>query len=126
MKKRKKPKSVLPRSLKHFRDAGFIVHKTEHWNAFAKRRIDCFGFGDLLVAGPVFGLIALVQVTTTANLAARRKKAMAIPALRIWLASGGRFLLHGWSKRGPRGKRKRWELTQQEIKLSDLEASDGK
>ena len=48
------------------------------------------------------------------------------PKLRVWLRAGGRFQLHGWAKRGPRGKRKLWMVSRREVVLRDgsFEVSD--
>lgn len=64
--------------------------------------------------------MALVQVTAgggsgKSNLYARRRKALAVPELKTWLESGGRFLLHGWS-----GKGKKASLTEIELTLADF------
>jgi hypothetical protein len=104
------------RSMKHFREKGFIVAKVEQRLPIPGKFVtrDCLGFGDLLVAKPGWG-VALVQVTSTANLSAREQKALDISALYTWLQSGGRFLLQGWRKGGARGERKTWKLTEREI-----------
>jgi hypothetical protein len=89
---------------------------------------DAFGFGDLLtigylhygdVVGPSFkhAGISLIQVTSTSNLNAREEKIRGIPESFLWLNEGGRIFLQGWSKKGPRGKQKRWTLTEREITL---------
>ena len=35
--------SPTQRTLKYLRDKGYTAQVVEHWNAFAKRRIDLFG-----------------------------------------------------------------------------------
>jgi hypothetical protein len=104
------------RSTKWLKDRGYIVARVEQRlpipGMFVTR--DAFGFGDLLAARPGNGIF-LVQVTSTSNLNAREKKARQIPELWTWLKSGGQFWLHGWSKKGPRGKRKVWTLTERLI-----------
>lgn len=111
--------SPTERSLKHLRAEGWAVHKTEAWNPWARRRVDAFGWGDLLACHPVHG-IALVQTTTTANLSARLKKAKGLGALVSWSVAGGKLIAHGWAKRGPRGERKRWTLKVVSLLLEDL------
>jgi hypothetical protein len=79
---------------------------------------DAFGFGDLLAALPnqfSGSSIALVQVTSTGNINARREKIKAEPLAAKWKQAGGAILLHGWAKRGPRGKRKVWTLREEEL-----------
>ncbi len=85
----------------------------EHWNSFARIRQDLYGFGDLLVTNGDH--IALVQVTTTANMGARQRKIWSLPVHKVWLSSGGRIFVHGWALRGGRGKRKVWTLVETEI-----------
>jgi hypothetical protein len=98
---------------------GFIVAKVEQRvpipGMFVTR--DAFNCGDLLIAKPGWG-VALVQVTTTGHLNERQEKALDIHELRVWLESGGRFILQGWAKRGARGKVKLWALAEREVKLN--------
>jgi hypothetical protein len=83
------------------------------------RRIDAFGFGDILACNPekcnegYEAVIALVQTTTMSNMAAHRDKIQAIPEYRTWKDAGGMVILHGWRKIGPRGKRKTWQVAQE-------------
>lgn len=116
------------RSIDWLRKHGWIVCRVEQRlripGAPFPRTLDAFNFGDLLAAKPGWG-VALVQVTSTAHLAEREKKILSLTVSKKddrgvaveWIWSGGRILLHGWSKRGPRGKVKRWQLTEWEIKL---------
>lgn len=109
--------SPTARSMKHLREAGYIVAKVEQRlpipGQFVTR--DAFNVGDLLVARPP-NEITLVQVTSTANLSAREKKARLSEELAIWLASGGRFVLHGWGRKRVKGtSRKTWQLTERTI-----------
>ena len=103
--------------MKRLRSFGFsvapvekIVHMPKAPFPFKK---DAFGFGDLLIARPDWG-IGLVQVTSTPNMNARERKALAIPELNVWLASGGRFVVQGWQKRK---KERFWQMTEREIVL---------
>ena len=105
--------SPLQRSIKHLKGQGYSVARGEHWNSFARIRQDLFEFGDLLVTNGDH--IALVQVTTAGNMGAREKKIWSLPVHRIWLSSGGRIFVHGWAKRGARGKRKTWTITEREL-----------
>lgn len=101
--------SPMSLSLNRLKDAGYSVHRVEYWNPFSKRRVDAFGFADILAfkvgtVGTVY-----VQTTTKAHMNDRIAKIRSIPEAGIALASGNRIVVHGWSKRGPRGKRKVWE-----------------
>lgn len=121
-----KSKSPSARSVAELRKRNLAVATVEQTIRIPGGRVfkrDAYGFGDLLICGPGFG-IALVQVTSSSNLSAREKKAREIPELKTWLASGGRFLLHGWAKRGPRGARKIWTLIEREITLQDFSSKN--
>ncbi len=96
------------RSLKLLRDQGYLAAVTEHWNQFARRRLDLFGFIDLVAIKGDETLA--VQTTTAANISARIAKIKQTPAAELWLESPNRKLqVHGWVKRGPRAKRKTWQ-----------------
>lgn len=109
------------RSTQWLKDNGYIVAKVEQRLPIPGKFItrDAFNFGDLLCAGcgnkEMFGAIALVQVTSTGNMSAREKKILAIPEAALWVNAGGEIWLHGWSKKGARGERKTWQLTQRRI-----------
>lgn len=116
--------SPTQRSLKYLRDRGYTAQVVEHWNPFARRRIDLFGVLDVVaIRGDAYGVLG-VQTTSGSNLAARRTKALDSDQLYIWLSSGNRFHLHGWSKRGAKGKRKLWTCRVVEVTLDDFAASD--
>ena len=99
------------RSIKFLKDSGYRVARVEHWLSFAKIRQDLFGVADLLGMKRDEPLVA-VQVTTMSNLAKRQQKDPETVA--VWLSTGNRFIYHGWSKKGPRGKRKTWQLVARE------------
>src|SRR5258708_1401764 len=119
------------RSLKHLRDNGWTVCIVEkfikHPNMPFGKRIDAFGIGDLLAcrpgmrevempSGKVYegrkDCIALVQCCST-DFAKHKEKILGIPELQTWKESGGVVLLHSWTKRGPRGKRKTYQLREE-------------
>jgi hypothetical protein len=96
------------------------------------RRIDAFSFGDLLACrvaqyvdstkelseqlGIVtFKEIALVQTTTKVHMPEHKEKILAIPEFHKWKEAGGIVLLHGWRKIGPRGKRKTWQVSEENL-----------
>lgn len=111
----------VQRSLKHLRDNGWTVCIVEkfikHPNMPFGKRIDAFGIGDLLACRQLDGdhqpgQIALVQCCST-DFAKHKDKLLAIPELQTWKDSGGEVILHGWAKRGPRGKRKTYQLREE-------------
>ncbi len=65
-------KSPTQRSLAHLRKEGYTVAITEHWNNFARRRVDLWGFCDLLALRK--GETLCVQCTSESNASARVKK----------------------------------------------------
>ena len=116
------------RSVRYLRERGWIVANVEKWIPQTKRRLDVFGFADLLAANAelpelklegsvlhVPGTIALVQVTSGSNHDARKDKILAEPLAQKWKDAGGVILLHSWAKRGPRGKRKLWTLREETL-----------
>ena len=121
-------KSTTERSLKYLRAQGWCCFVAERWNAFAKIRQDAFGFGDLLcfVSFGAYKGIWLVQVTSGSNHVKRKTKLLGIPASKGWLESSGRIAVLSWSKKGPRGKPKRWTPRFEEIKDAEPEASRSK
>lgn len=95
------------RSLKLLRAAGYLCAVVEHWNAWRKIRQDLFGFADILAVRGNETL--LVQTTSGSNVSARLAKIRSSQAADLWLSSPTRAIrVHGWAKRGPRGKRKVW------------------
>lgn len=81
-------------SLKWLREKGYEAVKVEHWNPFAKRRVDLWG-ADILARRGTDPLLA-VQTTTRGNLNARVKKTMQERGR--WIDSGNYFVCHGWRK----------------------------
>jgi hypothetical protein len=119
--------SPVQRSLKYLRQEGWTCCSVEKWlpprgTMKFGRRIDALGFGDLLACHSHRhrftyneGEIALVQTTTLANMNAHKAKILALPEFAKWKAANGLVLLHGWAKRGPRGKRKLWMLREEAL-----------
>jgi hypothetical protein len=100
--------SPTQRSLKHLRAAGYHVEIVERWNQWSRSRHDLFNMFDLLALHPD-GTLVGVQVTSTDHVAERVAKLEANPLLAIWITKNT-AVVHGWAKRGPRGKRKLWTL----------------
>lgn len=98
------------RSLAMMRETGYTICVVEHYNAFAKKRHDMFGFIDIAGLHPNCSGLLGVQTTTGSNLAARMKKAEALPAYHLWLACGNAVEFHGWRKLKNRGRKQWWPL----------------
>lgn len=99
--------SPTQRSLNKLRSDGWFVAITEKWNPHVRIRQDIWGFGDLLAFKGDDVLI--VQTTSNSNVSSRVEKIKYIPVADHWLQSATRHIhVHGWAKKGPRGKAKRW------------------
>lgn len=114
--------SPTQRSLKLLRDAGYQAAVLERWNQFAHVRQDLWGFGDLIAAKASQNGSILIQTTTTENMSARIAKILAINEARVWLLAGNQIIVHGWAKRGARGKRKLWECKVTPLTLGDFDS----
>ena len=100
--------SPTQRSLAHLKDLGYRARVVEKWNPFARVRQDLFG-GDVIglkIGSPVL----VVQATTGSNHAARRIKLETEGFVTLWNGAGATIEIWSWAKRGPRGKRKTWQL----------------
>jgi hypothetical protein len=90
-----KGKSPTARSLLHMRKQGYTCQVVEHWNAFSRRRVDLYGFIDVLcVKGED---IVGVQATSGDNVASRVTK---ITEHENWplVCQAIRVIVHGWRK----------------------------
>jgi hypothetical protein len=109
------------RSMKWLRDRGWIVARVEQRliipDAPYPITRDAFGFGDLLAAHRLGGIV-LIQATDLTSITKRAEKILRDPKVATnaacWLRAGGTIMLHGWGKRGPKD-RKRWKLDQRTI-----------
>jgi len=116
-------KSPTQQTLRYLRAQGFVVDILEHWQAFAKRRKDLYGFGDVMATGN--GMNVIVQTTSWSNVGARRKKILSdkcrVAAL-SWIVCGGQVWVHGWKKIERPGKRNVYEL--KEIRMTEEDFSE--
>lgn len=114
-------RSPTQRTLAKLRAEGYTVEVTEHWNPFVRRRKDLFGFIDVLA---VKGDEILAVQTTTASgshVSARVAKICSLQSADAWLyGANRRIVVHGWAKRGPRGKRKIWTCSETEITAEQI------
>lgn len=101
--------SPTSRSLKNLRERGYICQIVEKFNMFSKKRIDLFGFIDILCIKEGEPGTLGVQTTTTGNINARITKAEALQEYHTYL-TGNKVEFHGWSKKGAKGKRKTWQV----------------
>lgn len=101
------------RTLDELRKRGYEVAVVEKWIPQTRRRLDAFGFIDVIALGE--GVTIGVQATSASNVASRVTKILAEPRHFAWLAAGNKIQVWGWSKKGPRGKAKRWTPTIREV-----------
>jgi hypothetical protein len=81
-------------SLKKLREEGYTVQVVEHWNAWAKIRVDCFGFIDIIALKGNETLA--VQTTTATNMSARCKKIADHENVGAVREAGWTIHVHGW------------------------------
>jgi hypothetical protein len=115
--------SPTARSLAHLRKGGALAQVVERYNPHAKRRVDLFGFIDIVALDVINYRGCLgVQSTTTENISHRLDKLRTEcrSAMGAWLDAGNALHIHGWSRKGPRGQRKLWTLTERVITTDDL------
>lgn len=88
------PVQPTKRSIDLMRDRGYWCQRVETWNPFAKVRVDLCGCDVLALKegqAPV-----LIQATTASHRNARVEKLNNTPSAKLWKATGGRILVHGW------------------------------
>lgn len=107
------------RSLELLRRRGYTVAKVEHWNNFARRRQDLFGWADILAIRADRPGVLGVQTTSADNMAARLRKIASEPSARVWLLAGNRIVVHGWAKRHGN-----WILRRKDVALEDMQAKE--
>lgn len=106
------------RSLRKLRADGWLCDKTEHWNPWSRTRRDLFGFIDILAIRG--NEMLAVQATSGSNVASRLAKIRGLQASTLWLESPNRkIVVHGWARKGPRGKRKKWECREEWVFWAD-------
>jgi len=108
--------SPTQRSLKILREMGYLCAIVEKFVRFPPpgHRVDLFGFIDIIAVG--HGGTLGVQTTTASNAAARVTKIKGSPALPILVENGWKLIVHKWRKGGPRGERKVWSCTEEEVR----------
>jgi hypothetical protein len=95
--KRAKPFAANSASIKRLESEGWTCTLVEQRIPHCFITRDAFGFGDILCCSPTRGIM-LVQATGGGNGAARVRKILNEPRAGLWLASGGRIVVHDWVK----------------------------
>jgi len=89
------------------------MFKRDLWNV-----ADLVAIKDKNPSGTENGVL-FVQTTTTAHQAERMAKIEGIPAAYQMLKTKNRLQIHGWARKGARGKRKLWQVTVTEVLLKE-------
>ena len=105
--------SPTQRTLELFRDAGWQIDISEHFNYFSKQRKDLFGFMDLVAFHRERQGVVGIQATTTGNMTAREKKICGDIGDRAYdfVDSQNRIIVIGWKKYAKAIDRKWWRPT---------------
>jgi hypothetical protein len=112
--------SPTGRTLALLREEGWAAGVVERRLPRCPVSVDWLGLADVIAVRA--GAVLAVQATSGDHHAARRAKALAEPRLRVLLASGMRFEIWSWSKRGAANKRKLWAARREALTLADLDA----
>ena len=107
------------RTLLELRKRGCIADIVERRLAKTFVTKDLFGFLDIVAMEPGRQGLLGVQTTSRSNQATRVKKILNEPRALMWLGAGCRIEVHGWAKRGARGKAKRWMLSARAMTTED-------
>ncbi len=111
--------SPTQRSLKFYRESGYLAEVTEKWIPQTRKRKDLYGFGDILCISDTETLA--VQATSAGNVSARLAKIKALESARCWLAGGRRLQIIGWKKYAKPINRQYWRPVIREVTLTDLD-----
>lgn len=102
----------LQRSKALLESQGYSVWIVEKWvqHPFPGHRVDLFNLIDLVaIKSDVKGVLG-VQCCADSGISSHLHKALENAYLSTWQASGNRFAIWGWGKKGAKGKRKLWTL----------------
>lgn len=112
--------SPTQRTLAYCRSRRIYVCIVEKWVAQARKRIDAFGFGDLLALDTMHGAV-LLQACSACDISKRVEKIQTEceAAASAWLARGNRIYVIGWAKRGKAGAIKKWKARIVELLLDE-------
>ena len=97
------------RSLKHYRDKGYIAGVVERWIPQARKRSDLFGILDIVAVGD--GETVGVQTTSGSNVSARVKKIADSDTVAHLREAGWTLIVHGWRK----NSKGRWVLREVDV-----------
>lgn len=103
-------------SLASYRKAGYTCQVVEHFNSFARRRQDLFGFIDIVaICEEQLGVLG-IQTTSKSNISARILKIKKEPVAKTWLMGGNMIVVEGWGK----NKAGRYEVVRYNVTLDNI------
>jgi len=109
-------KSTTARTKSLFERLGYRIGLVEKWIPQTKRRLDLFGFADLIAFHPDKPEVVLIQSTSGTNHSHRREKILALDRAREWVQFETRCIaIVSFSRRvvrnkdGKKSKVKRWK-----------------
>jgi hypothetical protein len=108
---KKKLPPLNPKVLQKLREEGWHATSVDYWDAFTRRSKDLFQCIDVLAVGPQ-GTIA-VQVTSRANMSARRKKILEAEAYPYMVEAG--WVIEVWGYDQPKGPRTAYRLKRETL-----------
>lgn len=111
--------SPTARTMQKLKAAGFTAQVVERFCPFSKRRIDLYGFIDVLAICAERQGVLGIQATSQTNAAARCTKIIESELAATWLLAGNALEVWGWSKKGAKGKRKLWKCDRRLAVLFD-------
>lgn len=106
--------SPTRRTLLYLRKFGYLCAAVEKFIPKVNIRRDLFGFADVFAVRARPRTFLLVQCTSIDHLTDRVEKVCSAPALRFWLAAGGRVEVWGWFRNG-----RYWHVHRIEVKRQD-------
>ena len=105
--------SPTQRTRKELSKQGIISQVVEYWNNFAERRIDLFGFIDILAIDSKNKQTIGIQCTSRTNHNARKQKILDSVLAKEWLMCGNKIEVWSWGKL----KKSGWTLKKEEISI---------
>lgn len=108
------------KSLEFYRKQLYTCQVVEHFNSFARKRIDLFGFIDIVAIKEGETGVLGIQTTSKNNMNARILKIKREPIAKVWLLAGNKILVDGWERDVVgRFQRSSYEVTMENISINE-------
>ena len=91
------PTSPTQLTLRELRSRDLPHQVVEYWNPYARKRIDLWGVGDILVLDGKPGSL-IIQATTQTHIGERKEKILTNPLVPLWMKAGNRLSIWAWRK----------------------------